>query len=118
MSDFEAFKLLSKQVDGSQEHHRDLRHLIHFIEEGPADGFVSGSHKEIVGGAFPTSIIWYDSAGAGKKKIVEKTVVYTGAFPTTEVWKMYDLDETLLVTITDTITYSGAFEVSRDRVIS
>jgi hypothetical protein len=46
------------------------------------------------------------------------TVTYTGAFPTTEEWKMYDTDgSTVLATVTDTISYSGPFETSRTRAI-
>ena len=43
-------------------------------------------------------------------------ITYTGITPTTEVWKMYDTDgTTVLVTLTDAITYSGVFEATRTR---
>src|SRR3972149_2910078 len=29
--------------------HRSLRHLIHFIDDGPTNGFLTGAYKEIVG---------------------------------------------------------------------
>ena len=39
--------------------------------------------------------------------------------PVTEEWKMYDEDGvTVVETVTDTITYSGPFEISRTRTIS
>jgi len=100
--------------------HKALRDLIHFIDDGPADGFASGAWKEVLPLAdpFPTSVIWYDSAAPGHKKIVEKTTVYSGPFPVTEVWKMYDVAEVLLVTVTDTIVNSGPFEASRTRVVT
>jgi len=100
--------------------HKRLRHLIHFIDDGPAGGFASGAYREVLpaGSPFPTSYTWYESS-AKAKKIVELTVTYTGAFPTTEVWKMYDDDgATVLVTVTDTIAYSGGFETNRTRAIS
>jgi hypothetical protein len=100
------------------EQHKALRQLIHFIDNGPAESFASGAYREMTGTVFPTAIIWYDKAGAGKKKIVEKLLSYTGAFPITATWKVYDASETLLATVIDTISYSGAFETSRLRSIA
>lgn len=98
--------------------HKSVRQLIHFIDNGPADGFASGAYRTVTGSVFPTAVTWYDSSGAGKKKIVEKLTTWTGVLPTTVVWKMYDSSETLLVTVTDSITYSGVFETSRTRTIA
>lgn len=100
--------------------HATLRQLIHFIDNGPAEGFASGAYREILPAAdpFPTSVTWYDDATKAKK-LVEKLLTYTGAFPTTIQWKIYDTDgSTVLATVTDAITYSGAFETSRTRTIS
>jgi hypothetical protein len=102
----------------TEEQHKALRQLIHFIDNGPAESFASGAYREVTGTAFPTAVIWYDKAGAGKKKIVEKLISYTGSFPTTIVWKVYNVSEVLLATISDAISYSGAFETSRTRTIS
>jgi hypothetical protein len=104
----------------SEAAHKALRHLIHFIDEGPAGGFASGAFKEILPSAnpFPTSVIWWESSGK-TQKIVEKTITYTTVFPTTIEWKMYDTDgTTVLVTVTDAISYSGAFETTRTRTIA
>lgn len=98
--------------------HEALRQLIHFIDNGPAENFASGAYREMTGTVFPTAIIWYDKATAGKKKIVEKDITWTGVLPTTIAWKIYDASETLLVTATDTVTYSGVFETSRVRVLT
>jgi hypothetical protein len=95
-----------------------LRKLAHFINNGPTEGFASGAYRANTGTALPTAITWYDKAGEGKIKIVEKLITYTGSFPTTVVWKMYDASESLIATITDVITYSGAFETSRIRTIA
>lgn len=99
--------------------HNDLRDLIHFIDNGPADGFASGAYREVVGGPFPTSIIWYDSV-AKVNKIVEKTITRpTLVAPTPIVWQMYDTDgSTVLATVTDNVTYSGVFELNRTRTIA
>jgi len=100
----------------SPAQHKALYDLIHFIDDGPADGFASGAYKETTyAGIFPQTEIWYNESGVSKKKILEKIVTWTGIVPTTIVWKMYDASETLLVTLTDSITYSGIFEQSRTR---
>ena len=102
----------------SESTHKSLRDLIHFIDDGPADGFASGSFKETlpVGAPFHTSEIWWESA-AKEQKIVELTITRNAnQTPATEVWEMYDTDGvTVLVTLTDTMTYSGVFESTRTR---
>ena len=98
--------------------HEAVRQLIHFIDNGPAESFASGAYRETTGTTLPTAVVWYDKIGAGRKKIVEKLVTWTGALASPIVWKIYDSSETLLATVTDTITYSGAFETSRLRTIA
>lgn len=98
--------------------HDILRSLIHFIDNGPAEGFASGAYRETTGTAFPTAIIWYEDATKAKK-IVSKEYTYSGAFPATITWKVYDTDgSTVLATVTDTLNYSGVFETDRTRTIS
>jgi hypothetical protein len=104
----------------SPEQHKTLRQLIHFIEEGPAEGFASGAYKETLptGSPFPTSVIWWESSSK-LKKIVERTVTWVGAKATVDEWKIYDTDgSTLLATVSDAISYSGVFETTRTRTIT
>ena len=104
----------------TENEHRILRQLIHFIDEGPAEGFVSGAYKETLPSAsvFPTSVIWWESSSK-LKKIVEHTMTWTGVNLTTSVWMVYDTDgSTVLATVTDTISYSGIFETTRTRTIA
>lgn len=100
--------------------HKTLRDLIHFIDEGPGDGFASGAFKEVLpnGSPFPTSITWYLDV-AKTKKLVEKFVTYNSShFPISIHWNMYDYDGvTLIHTVIDTITYTTAFESTRTRTI-
>jgi hypothetical protein len=103
--------------------HRTLRHLIHFVDEGPGGGFISGAFKEVVGGLFPTKITWYESS-AKLKKIVE-TEIERSAGPATKLkptpikWTVYDTDgSTALVEISDAVTYVGASETTRLRTIT
>lgn len=99
--------------------HEALRQLIHFIDDGPANGFPSGSYKETTPtGPFPTSEVWWESS-AKLKKIVSLDTTWAGVTITQEVWKVYDTDgSTALATVTDVITYSGVFETSRTRTIA
>ena len=105
----------------SEPQHNALRVLIHLADGvgGPMEDFASGAYRETTPTtAFPTSVIWWESA-AKLKKIVEKTITYTGAFPTTIKWESYDTDgSTVLATVTDSISYSGAFETDRTRTIA
>lgn len=100
--------------------HQALRQLIHFVDNGPANGFASLAYRETTPSAsiFPTAVIWYDDSTKAKK-LVEKLITYTGVVATSIQWKMYDTDgTTVLATVTDAITYSGIFETSRTRTIA
>lgn len=102
----------------SEAQHRTLRQLIHFIEDGPAEGFASGAYKETTpAGPFPTLEVWYEDVSKAKK-IVSLATTWSGVNITQEVWDIYDTDgSTSLVTITDAVSYSGVFETSRTRTI-
>lgn len=98
------------------DQHRVLLQLIHFIDEGPADGFVTGATKTVTGTVFPTQNLW---RRADSTKLVEQNITWTGVLPTTIQWKMYAADgSTVLATVTDTVAYSGVFETGRTRAIS
>jgi hypothetical protein len=105
----------------SEGTHKTLLQLIHFIDEGPAEGFTSGATKTVTGGLFPTKIEWKRQ---DTTLLVEKTITRSGGSatllaPTPIVWKVFDTDgTTVLATVSDTITYSGVTEVSRVRTIS
>lgn len=111
-------KLLKDLPTAAQ--HQALRQLIHFIDNGPTNGFASGAFRENLPTANPfvTSVTWWTTS-AKTHKIVEKLITYTGVLATTVQWKMYDTDgSTVLATVTDAITYSGIFESDRTRTIA
>jgi hypothetical protein len=118
-----AVQTLSDLVAGTGgltiEGHKILRQLIHFLDDGPGEGFPSGCFREVTGPlVFPTGITWYEDATKAKK-IVERTLTWTGPVVTTDEWKVYDTDgSTVLATVTDTITYVGVFEDERTRAIA
>jgi hypothetical protein len=105
----------------SEPQHKTLLQLIHFIDEGPAEGFTSGATKTVTGGLFPTLIQWkrQDATLLVEKIITRSGGGATAVKPTPIVWKVYDTDgSTVLATVSDAITYSGIAEVSRVRTIS
>ena len=100
----------------TEAQHRTLLQLIHFIDEGPADGFATGATKTVTGTVFPTQNLW---RRADATKLVEQNITWTGVLPTTIQWKMYGTDGmTVVATVTDTVAYSGVFETGRTRAIS
>ena len=108
-----------KGLSGSgltESQHKVLLNLIHFIDEGPAEGFASGATKTVTGTVYPTQMLW---RRADSTKLVEQNITWTGPKATTIEWKMYAADgTTVLATVTDTITYSGVFETGRSRAIT
>lgn len=99
--------------------HRDLRHLIHFIDQGPAAGILTGSFKEILPPAapFPTLEIWWTSPDKVEKILQLEVTRSVGQLPVTESWKLFE-GASIVETVTDVITYSGVFETSRTRTMT
>jgi hypothetical protein len=101
--------------------HETLRQLIHFIDEGPGDGFLSGAYKVILpqSSPFPTSVIWYED-DTMSQIIVSKMLVWSGPVPTNITWQVYNTDGvTVAHTVSDSIMYTNfVFESTRVRTIS
>lgn len=96
--------------------HETLRQLIHFLDDGPGAGFLSGAVK-LTGynGALVTSEVWYED-GTLTTRYVDLAVTYVGALPSVEVWRIYASDGvTITATLTDVIAYAGALETQRTR---
>lgn len=110
---------VEKGLSGSgltESQHKVLLNLIHFIDEGPAEGFTTGATKTVLGTVFPTQILWKRSDATS---LVAQNITWTGSKPTTIQWKMYAADGiTVLATVTDTISYTGVFETGRTRAIT
>jgi len=115
--------VITSSALASREHKR-LRDLIHFIDQGPADGFDTGAFKEILpaGSTFPTSVTWYADSGK-TQKIVEKLVersagAATNVKPTPITWIMYaENGVDVVAKVIDSITYSSVFEYQVEREI-
>jgi hypothetical protein len=112
--------LITTSIDPDK--HQVLRQLIHFINDGPADGFASGAYKEMtpIGSPFPTYIAWYFDFSKSQK-IVDKTLILNPQkSPTTITWNVYQENGINIAhTVIDSIIYDsgGVFEVSRTRTI-
>ena len=105
----------------SESTHETLLQLIHFVDEGPADGFASLATKTVTGGLFPTLTEWHraDDTLLISKAIDRSAGAATTLKPTPIVWTLYDTNgTTVLHTVSDAITYSGIAEASRVRTIT
>jgi hypothetical protein len=119
----DAISELDSAVSGgiTADQHKVLRQLIHLADEGgPYEGFPTGVYQETLPSAspFPTSVIWWTDSGK-TMKIVEEVITYNGnKTVNTDQWLVYSTDGvTVLATVTDTIVYSGVFELHRTRAI-
>lgn len=101
----------------TEEGHKVLRQLIHWIPDGPGDGFSTTPFKKTTwSGIFKTAEVWWESSSM-LKKIFEHTMTWTGINKTGEVWTLYKTDGTSPhARATDTITFNGIFEDERTRV--
>jgi hypothetical protein len=113
---------IANSVGGlTADQHEVLRQLIHLAdgEGGPFEGFTTGAVRVTTGGAFPTQVTWYTD-NTLSLKIVEKLITYNpNKTPATLYWAVYATDGvTVLATVSDAISYSGAFETSRTRTIT
>ena len=100
--------------------HAALHQLIHLADsDGPFENFAAGAVKDTdTATAFPSSSIWWTSV-ARTQKIVQKTIIRNGnQSPVTIQWQVFNTSGTLMATATDTIVYSGIFELSRTRVMT
>jgi hypothetical protein len=90
----------------------------YLIKDGRGTGYlaqVTANNRLATESIVITGEIWYEDATKAKK-IVQLALLYTGVLPTTETWTVYDTDgATPLVTLTDSVTYSGVFEINRTR---
>lgn len=82
----------------------------------------SGGYREVLPSSspFPSIISWYTNSGK-TVKLLEKTYLRDSQQnPTTIELKLYDgtIANSVIRTITDSIVYSGPFELSRTRTIT
>jgi hypothetical protein len=96
-----------------------LRQLLFLIDDGPAEGCLSGAMKETLpkGGLFPTYMVWYESH-MKSKKIYDRSVTWNGVCIVRDEWICYKKDGvTWKFKVIDTIEYQGIIETTRVREI-
>jgi hypothetical protein len=106
----------------TEDQHKALRQLIHFLEFGPGDGFGAGpyySETLPAGDPFPTSETWYTDSGK-TAKIVQWSCTYNANKTfATETWTVYKTDgSSKAAEAVDTISYSAVMETSRSRTVT
>lgn len=100
--------------------HKYVRQLIHLADGvgGPMEGFSTGAYRTVspFASPFPTLIVWYED-NTMAKKIVQKSISYnTNKTASSITWQVYDTDgTTVLATVSDSLLYSGVFEINRTR---
>lgn len=96
--------------------HNALLDPIHFLSDGPGDGWASGAvSQDGYVGPLLVSTTWYTDATL-TKKIVGKQWAYSGPLVATEKLLVYASDGTSIVrTITDTFNYNGPLRTTRTR---
>lgn len=106
---------LLTSVAGKPGSHAALADIIHFLPDGPGDGWASGAVcVEGYTGPLLTSSTWYTDA-AQSRRIIALAVTYTGPLPATFKYSLYDATGALVRTLTDTCTYNGPLLQSRTR---
>lgn len=101
----------------TEDQHKTLRQLIHFIDDGPGDGFVLSPFKEVTGFPFETQVTWWETALKVRRIYQSEITRSDGWLPVTQSYKVFALDGiTVAARATDVITYvSGCFETFRSR---
>jgi hypothetical protein len=81
---------------------------------------VDGAVQETLpaGATFPTDVVWYRDASK-TSELLRLTYTRNGqGLAISVTWLVFDLGGSLVLTVTDTISYDGVLEVSRTRAVS
>ena len=110
-------RLISNALTDTQSH-QALLDIIHFLDDGPGDGWPSGAVR-VRNNTAPngTGWVWYTST-ALTARIIDLTITYAAGsiVPATKVWRLYAANGTTVVrTVTDTLTYVGPILTQKQR---
>ena len=112
--------LVSRTLSASASH-QALIDIMHFLDDGPGDGWASGAYRVRQGVApNPGGWIWYTSS-AMTKRIISVTYTYPvgSILPSSKQWLLYASDgATVARTLTDAMTWSGALLTNTTRTWS
>ena len=99
--------------------HQGLPDIIHFLDDGPGDGWASGSYKVATfSGPLPTGWTWYTNS-AMTTKILQVVIAYPSAslLPASQTWTVYS-GGVAVRTLVDTFNYTGPLLTSVARTWS
>lgn len=119
LADSTTSRLLSELVctpTGQQGSHNALLDVIHFLADGPGDGFAKGACAiDTYNGPLLLNTVWFTDETQAKR-IVAVAWTYTGPLIATEKMTLYAADGTTVVrTVTDTYSYNGPLRSKRVR---
>ena len=99
---------LVSSTAGQVGSHQSLLDVIHFLPEGPGDGWASGSYQVLaMNGPLLASDTWYTDSSQSKK-IVATAYTYSGPLCVQAKLTLYATDGVTLVrTVTDVFSYAG-----------
>jgi hypothetical protein len=110
-------RLVSNSLSDTQSH-QALLDIIHFLDDGPGDGWASGAVRVRVGtGPNAGGWVWYTST-AMTARIIDMTVTYPAGsiLPQTKAWRLYAANGTSVIrTLTDTYTWNGPLLTQKAR---
>lgn len=106
-------------ASGKPGSHNAVADVVHWLHDGPGDGFASGARCVVTGsGIMPSKVTWYASSAVGAPKLYEVTITYQGVLPATKTMVLY-VAGVAVRTVTDTYTFpNGPFYPQRDRTWS
>lgn len=107
---------LLTSVAGKPGSHNAVQDIIHFLPDGPGDGWASGAVcVEGTSGPLSTGWVWYTDSSQ-TKRIIAMARTYNGPLVLTEKYTLYSANgTTVLRVLTDTFTYAGPLLQSRTR---
>lgn len=107
---------LVSSTRGASSAHQSLLDVIHFLNDGPGDGWASGAVcQDNYSGLLLVSSTWYTDA-TQSKRIVAQSWTYSGLLIATEKTILYAADGVSIVrSVTDTYSYSGSIRTQRTR---
>jgi hypothetical protein len=112
---------LVTRVLGGVASHASLLDIVHFLDEGPGDGWGSGANLRVTRtGPLLATKTWYTSTANTAVPIIQVAYTYLTGTPLlgTKTWKLYNAAGVVVRTLTDTITYSGVLVASVTRAWS
>ena len=94
-------------TSGQVASHNALADIVHFLDDGPGDGWASGAVESFgYNGPLMTSRVWWTTS-AKTQRIYSEVYSYSGPLVATATYTLYDAKGTQVRAMVDTFSYSG-----------